>query len=404
VGATSNKRQEYWPSLFQFLCGTGQAGSLSHYQNVTAIDAAHFLAIIGGTNPMNSNPLRIGVLGAAGILRKKNWQAIQCSGNAIIAAMATRDPARTRQFITERQAEAPFPVTPQVHDSYEALLGDKSIEAVYLPLPTALRKEWVIRAAEAGKHVIGEKPSAVSAADLREMLDACRRHRVQFMDGVMFMHNPRLERLRAVIDDQERIGPVRRITSVFSFLGTGDFNERNIRTQAALEPLGCLGDLGWYPLRFALWVMRWQLPRRVSGRILAGGTDSAPLDFSGELYFDGGASAGFHCSFLAMNQQWANISGANGSVRVPDFVLPNSDTDVAWEVNYKPVRKAETGLYLETPTTALSQEALMFRNFANQVRSGALNEEWFDSALKTQQVTDACMASARAGGKMVEAG
>ncbi len=351
---------------------------------------------------MTSNPLRLGVLGAAGILRKKNWQAIQCSGNAIIAALATRDPARTRQFIAERQSEAPLPVTPQAHDNYEALLADKSIEAVYLPLPTSLRKEWVIRAAEAGKHVLCEKPCAVSAADLREMLDACRRHQVQFMDGVMFMHNPRLEQLREVLDDQQRIGPIRRITSVFSFLGTGDFNERNIRVQAALEPLGCLGDLGWYCLRFSLWAMRWQLPRRVSGRILAGGTDTAPLDFSGELYFDGGASAAFHCSFLAVNQQWANISGANGHVRVPDFVLPSSDNEVAWEVSYKPVRKVETGLYLETPTTALSQEALMFRNFANQIRSGALNEEWPESALKTQQVADACLASARADGKLVE--
>ena len=282
------------------------------------------------------------------------------------------------------------------------MLADKSIEAIYLPLPTALRKEWVIRAAEADKHVIGEKPCAVSAADLREMLAACQRQRVQFMDGVMFVHNPRLERLRAVLNDPQRIGPVRRITSAFSFLGTGDFNERNIRVQSALEPLGCLGDLGWYPLRFVLWVMRWQLPRRVTGRILAGGVDCAPTDFSGELYFDGGASAGFHCSFLAANQQWANISGTNGSLRVPDFVLPNSDNDAAWEVNYKPASKAGTGLYLSTPTTAASQEAQMFRNFANQVRSGTLNEEWSETALKTQQVADACMASARADGKMVE--
>ncbi len=354
--------------------------------------------------PMTPNPLRIGVLGAAGILRKKNWQAIQCSGNAIIAAVATRDPVRTREFIAERQAAAPFPVTPLAHASYEALLADTSIEAVYLPLPTALRKEWVMRAAKAGKHIICEKPCAVSATDLREMLDACQRNRVQFMDGVMFMHNPRLAKLRAELDDAERIGPIRRITAVFSFLGTGDFHARNIRVQQTLEPFGCLGDLGWYPLRFALWVMRWQLPRRVTGRILACEDGAAPKDFSGELFFDGGVSAAFHSSFLAMNQQWANVSGASGSLRVPDFVLPSSDTEVAWEVGYKPTFKSEAGLYLGTPTTPDSQEALMFRNFANQVRSGTLNAEWPESALKTQQVTDACLASARADGKMVEAG
>jgi predicted dehydrogenase len=149
-------------------------------------------------------------------------------------------------------------------------------------------------------------------------------------------------------------------------------------------------------------VMRWQLPLRATGRILASDDGAAPKDFSGELFFEGGAAASFHCSFLAANQQWANISGANGSVRVPDFVLPSSDTDIAWEVNYKPVSKIETGLYLNTPTTPASQEAQMFRNFANQVRSGSLNAEWPETALKTQQVTDACMASARAGGQMIE--
>ena len=351
---------------------------------------------------MTSNPLRIGVLGAAGIFRRKNWHAIQCSGNAVVTAVATRDPVRTREFIAERQAALPFAVTPQDHASYEALLADQNIEAVYLPLPTGLRKEWVIRAAEAGKHVLSEKPCAASVTDLREMLDACRRNRVQFMDGVMFMHNPRLPRLREVLDDTSRIGPIRRVTSAFSFPGDREFHASNIRVQPTLEPSGCLGDLGWYCLRFTLWGMRWQLPRRVTGRILANGDGGVPTDFSGELFFEGGSSAGFHCSFLTAFQQWVSISGAGGIVRVPDFVLPRSDNDVAWEVDGDPVPKGETGLYLGTTTTAESQETLMFRNFANQIRSGMLNEEWFETALKTQQVMNACLASARADGKMTD--
>jgi predicted dehydrogenase len=355
-------------------------------------------------NMTTPNPVRFGVLGAAGIFRKKNWQAIHCSGNSVVAAVATRDPERTRTFLAERQAAVPFPETPTAHASYEALLADDRIEAVYLPLPTTVRKEWVIRAANAGKHVLCEKPCAASAADLREMLDACRCNRVQFMDGVMFMHNPRLARLRTVLDEDGRIGPLRRITSVFSFLGTGDFHERNVRVQPDLEPLGCLGDLGWYCLRLSLWAMRWQLPQRVTGRILAGGRGTPPLDFSGELHFQDGASAAFHCSFLAMNQQWAILSGANGAVRIPDFVLPNSDNDTAWEVNYLLIRKTDAGLYLGTATTPESQEAMMFRNFATQIRSGTLNEEWFETALKTQLVADACLASARAEGRMWEVG
>ena len=74
------------------------------------------------------------------------------------------------------------------------MLAAKDVDALYIPLPTGLRKEWVIRAAQAGKHIVCEKPCAINAADLREMVDACRQHRVQFMDGVMFMHSRRLDK------------------------------------------------------------------------------------------------------------------------------------------------------------------------------------------------------------------
>jgi predicted dehydrogenase len=347
------------------------------------------------------NPLRIGVLGAAGILRKKNWQAIKCSGNAVIAALATRDLARTREVVAERQAAVPFPEAPKAHASYEALLADPTIEAVYLPLPTAVRKEWIIRAANAGKHIISEKPTAISAADLGEIFNACRARKVQFMDGVMFDHNPRLKRVLEMLDDPVRIGPVQRITSVFSFLGTGDFQEKNIRVAGNLEPVGCLGDLGWYCLRASLWAMRWQRPVSAMGRIHAAAPDGTPIDFSGELHFADGVSAGFHCSFRAYSQQWVNISGVNGTVRVPDFVNPSSDCPVAWEVNFQPVPKRDLDIHLGTATTSESQESLMFRDFANQVRSGTVNEEWFKVAWENQLAMDACLASARAEGRLV---
>jgi len=85
-------------------------------------------------------------------------------------------------------------------------------------LPTGLRQEWVLRAAQAGKHVVCEKPCATSVADLQEMVEACRLHGVQFMDGVMFMHSQRLPLLRKVLDDGQNVGEVRRITSAFTSL------------------------------------------------------------------------------------------------------------------------------------------------------------------------------------------
>ena len=144
--------------------------------------------------------LRFGFLSTANIGRK-NWKAIFHSGNSVVTAVASRDVERSRKFIRECQAEAPFETPPAALGSYEELLASKNVDAIYFPLPTGLRQEWVVRAAEAGKHVLCEKPCARNAAELEAMLSACRKNRVQFMDGVMFMHNPRLGQIRAALDD-----------------------------------------------------------------------------------------------------------------------------------------------------------------------------------------------------------
>src|SRR5678815_2300912 len=121
-------------------------------------------------------------------------------------------------------------------------IRDRDIDAVYIPIPTGVRKEWVIRAAQAGKHVLCEKPCAVTVADLEEMIDSFRRHRVQFMDGVMFMHSRRLERMRRVLDDERGVGNLKRITSAFSFRASEGMLNANIRGDSRLEPHGCVGD------------------------------------------------------------------------------------------------------------------------------------------------------------------
>jgi predicted dehydrogenase len=336
--------------------------------------------------------LRFGFLSTANIGRK-NWKAIFHSGNSIVTAVASRDLERSRKFIQECQAEAPFETPPVALGSYEELLASKNVDAIYFPLPTGLRQEWVMRAAEAGKHVFCEKPCAVSAARLEEMIFACRKNRVQFMDGVMFMHNRRLDQIRAVLDDGASVGRVKRITSHFSFLGSEDFLRGNIRVDGALEPFGCLGDLGWYCIRFALWTMNWQMPSRIYGRTISrAGNNSpdVPLEFSAELFFDGGVSSGFYCSFLTAFRQWADIIGPNGHLRVPDFVVPMPDGESAFEVNNRSVKCDPS-----TAGPASAQETNMIRNFTDQICSGKLNDEWPTWALKTQKVLDACFEAAQ---------
>ena len=366
---------------------------------------------------MTDTKLRWGILGTANIARK-NWQAIRNSGNGILSAVASRDFARCRQFIAECQAQVPFTSAPQPLGSYEELLARQDVDAVYIPLPTGLRKEWVVRAAEAGKHIVCEKPCASSVDDLREMLAACRRHKVQFMDGVMFMHSGRLDAIRQALDDGTSVGQIRRIASGFSFCGPEEFLTGDIRMHSGLEPFGCLGDLGWYCIRFALWAMNSQLPRSVTGRILSqrARLDSpapVPTEFSAELLFNSGVSAGFYCSFITELQQWVNVSGARGCLQVSDFVLPFSGSELAFETSNAVFRFDGCDFNMEPRARRISvpehsnshptaQESNLFRNFANQVRSGSHNEAWPEIALKTQQVMEACLESARAGGRPVE--
>ena len=347
--------------------------------------------------------LRIGFLSTAGIGRK-NWKAIFNSGNCIVAAVASRDIEKSRKFIDDCSRETAFETKPIALGNYEELLASKNVDAVYIPLPTALRQEWVVRAANSGKHVICEKPCAVNATDLDEMLSACKHNNVQFMDGVMFMHSRRLACIRETLDDGASIGQIKRIVAQFSFPGHEEFFRKNIRVNAALEPAGCLGDLGWYDIRFALWALNWQLPREVSGRMLAQTGSSALTDFSAELIFDGGVSASLYCSFINFRQQWVNVSGTKGYLQISDFVNPFYGGELGFEVinigqdGYKILPNARRVVVAENgnghPT---AQEANMFRNFANQIFSGNLNDDWPMWSLKTQQVQDACLESARSG-------
>ncbi len=350
--------------------------------------------------------LRIGFLSTAGIGRK-NWKAILNSGNCVVAAVASRNIKKSREFIRECQAENSFGQIPAAFGSYEELIASPEVDAIYIPLPTGLRKEFVLRSAAAGKHILCEKPCGANVAELEEMLAACRKHSVQFMDGVMFMHSPRLARVREILEDGQSVGPVRRITSAFSFYPGENFFSTNIRANGALEPAGCLGDLGWYCIRFALWTMHWQLPRAVAGRILSQSENlpdrpSSPTEFSAELFYDDGVSAGFYSSFLAANQQWVHVSGQKGWLRLPDFIHPFDSYEPAFEVNTKPIRcearvKCPPGADPIAQGHATAQDAQMWRNFANQIHSGNLNDDWPKWALKTQKVLDACHEAVRRG-------
>lgn len=361
--------------------------------------------------------VRWGILGTANIAQK-NWKAILNSGNGRVVAVASRSTARSAEFVGFCQAQAPFNPSPRALGSYEELLTAQDVDAIYIPLPTGIRGDWVKRAVAAGKHVVCEKPCATSVGELNDMLDACRRHKVQFMDGVMFMHSLRLERMRKVLDDGKTIGRLRRITSAFTFRAPDEFFASNIRTKADLEPYGCLGDLGWYCIRFAVWAVNWTLPERVTAHALSehrqkDNARGVPTEFSAELFFPGGITSSFYCSFMTETEQWAVVTGELGHLRVPDFVLPFSGNRLAFETA-NPVFEVGGCDFEMQPhcqrfeidetshSHASAQESRLFRHFSEQVQSGKLNSLWPDIALKTQIVMEACRESSLANGGPVE--
>lgn len=366
---------------------------------------------------MSDGVCRWGILGTAGIARK-NWKGIRLANNARVTAVASRSLESAQRFIDECSADEPQGQVAAL-GTYEALLERDDVDAVYIPLPTALRYEWVVKAAEAGKHVMGEKPAASNASQVEEMLAACKSHNVQYMDGVMFMHSARLPLIRSLLDQgDDQIGTIRRIASNFSFAGDDDFQQNNIRCHSELEPYGCLGDLGWYCSRMFMWILQGTMPTEVRARTLTplqGKTSPGPVpgEFSVELLFPNNVSGAFYNSFITENSEWVNVSGSKGYMQIDDFVLPYHGPELGVTVTRNEFNVDNCEFHMEHHQQRFvaheydsnargAQEVKLFENFSALVLSGKIDPSWPEWTLKTQRVLDACFESASKDGAAVE--
>ncbi len=366
---------------------------------------------------MSKDECRWGIMSTANIARK-NWKGIRLSGNGRVTAVASRSVEKAQAFIDECNAEAQSPGPIAALGSYEELIESDEVDAIYCPLPTGLRKDWVIAAAKAGKHVLVEKPVADNLSDAQDMIDACNAAGVQFMDGVMFDHSDRLKAVCERINDGETIGDLRRIYTQFSFCGDGDFKASNIRTDSVLESHGCLGDLGWYCIRFTLRAAGLRMPTRLSARTITAlkGSDSdgeVPGEFSCEMQFADNFSASFYCSFLTMNSQQVIVSGDKGYITLDDFVLPMYSAEAAWK-EHRHILEIENCKWNfrrhDSPCSVHeypggepnSQEVKMVRRMGEIVTSGQLDSLYPELTIKTQQILNACRRSAAADGDWID--
>ena len=145
-------------------------------------------------------------------------------------------------------------------NAYQQLVDSNDIvDAIYIPLPSALHKDWVHKALEAGKHVLLEKPVALSADNFTDMMKTAQTSGKILMDGTMFVHTDRTRQLSEYCQNEKKVGTIQRIEGSFSFNGIEDdpnFIETNVRCQKNADPLGCVGDLGWYCVYMALLVFK----------------------------------------------------------------------------------------------------------------------------------------------------
>ncbi|MCR4887410.1 MAG: Gfo/Idh/MocA family oxidoreductase [Clostridiales bacterium] len=228
--------------------------------------------------------IRWGVLGTADIARQQTIPGMREAENCALYAIAGRSIEKARQY----QAEFGFE---KAYGSYDALLSDPAVQAVYVPLPNDLHREWAIRALEAKKHVLCEKPLALTEAQARDMFRAAEENGVHLMEAYAYLHNPFVRAVKAEVD-AGAIGNVLYLES--AFVG-GPPREGNYRARRDAGG-GAQYDLGCYPLSMALWMLDGE-PLRVSASALFddGGIDLAT---NALLSFAGGAVANLSCGML----------------------------------------------------------------------------------------------------------
>jgi len=260
--------------------------------------------------------LRWGILSTADIGRRKVIPAIQRAQRCRVVAIGSRDGARVRAVAAE------LGIT-RAHESYEALLADGEVDAVYIPLPNHLHMEWTIKAAEAGKHVLCEKPLALTATQAERMVAACESAGVTLMEAFMYRLHPSWSAVREIVASG-RIGRLMAVDSWFSYYNDDATNIRNIREVGG----GALYDIGCYCVNLSRMLFAGE-PSRVEAAIVRDSRSDVDVLTSAILEFENGIAT-FTCSTRMESDQRVDVYGTQGrvSVAIPFNIPPDRPTQI----------------------------------------------------------------------------
>jgi len=249
-----------------------------------------------------------GVLGFARIAKNEGIPAILEAESANFYALASRNEEKLKE------AEALFHPE-KLYLSYEELLKDEEVNAVYIPLPNALHKEWAIKAMEAGKHVLCEKPLALTEEEVREMVEISKKHKVILMEAFMYRYSERTRKIQEVLECG-LLGEVRHVDSTFRFFLD---REGTIKMKRELGG-GALYDVGCYPVNFATMIMKEEPVKVSSAAKMENGVD---VQVSVLMEYEDGKTASLHAGFNAFGKNYSEIIGTKGRLEIPDCFLDN---------------------------------------------------------------------------------
>ena len=329
---------------------------------------------------MPEQKIRWGVISTANIGRAAVNPAIQASANGELVAVASRDAERAQLFAEKHGI-------PGHYGSYQALLDDQEIDAVYIPLPNSLHRQWTIKAAEAGKHILCEKPLALNAAECEEMAAAAEANGVKLMEAFMYRFHPRTEKV-VEMAQTGAVGDVRALHSTFTFRLT---RPGNIRLDPELGG-GSLMDVGCYCVNVSRTIAG---AEPVEVQAFARWADSGVDEqMAGVLRFDSGLLAQFDSALTLERREAYEVAGTDGSLQVPHAFLPGTDDTVIRELHGRGEPQTHT-------VAGVDEYRLMVEHFASCILHDLPLRYQASEAIQNMRVIEALYRSARNGGKPV---
>lgn len=326
--------------------------------------------------------IRWGVLGCAGIAAKAVIPAIQSSRSGRVAAIASRDAEKASAMATRFGIEKSY-------GTYEDLLSDPDIDAIYNPLPNHLHVPMTIRALEQGKPVLCEKPIALNTAQAKELADAQKAANLPVAEAFMVRHHPQWKKARAMIAE-ERLGDVRAIQTIFAYYLD---DPKNVRNQADIGG-GGLFDVGCYAVNTARFLFGAEPLRAIAliDRDPIFGTDRLT---SGLLAFPEGKQLAFTCSTQLSLAQKVTVIGTRGRLEI---AIPfNAPADQQTMLIFDDGRDLSGGGREEVVIGPVDQYREQVDAFAEAVLSGTPLETGLDDAIANMKAIDALFRSATSG-------